>query len=379
MKRIAGVTLSHHDLDNRDMTERSTDPESIRDAVTRSATSRAEPVTLRDVARVAAVHPSTASRALNGGPRPINTATAARVKAAAEQLGYQPNSLARGLRLNRTFTVGMLVPDLTNPLFPPIARGSEERLAEESFTLLVANTSDDIARERAILELIGRRRVDGLLLATADRSYPLLDELVDSGVPTVLVNRVTDAPRVSSVTGDEHAGIGLAVRHLVELGHTRIAYVGGTLSVSTGLMRYQAFLSWMQSEGLEADRDLIVLTGAFTQALGREACTELLDRDRPFTAIVAGNDLIALGCYAALGDRGLKVPDDVSVIGYNDIPFCESFAPPLTTIRIPHYEIGVRAAELILDAIHDAKRAHAVAHRLAPELVVRSSTAPPRA
>ncbi|MGH2856752.1 MAG: LacI family DNA-binding transcriptional regulator, partial [Solirubrobacteraceae bacterium] len=253
----------------------------------------------------------------------------ARVLDVARKLDYRPNSLARGLRLNRTFTVGMLIPDLTNPLFPPIARGIEDRLARDGYTLVLANTSYDPERERAIVDLIGRR-VDGLLLATAELSYPLLDELVAAGLPIVLVNRVTDDPPVPSVTGDDHAGIGLAVRHLAGLGHRRIAYVGGTRTFSTGLFRYQAFVSWIQSEGLELDPALIEIAPRFSQEPGREACMAILERARDVTAVVAGNDLMALGCYRALGHHGLRVPEDVSVTGYNDSPFSENFAPPLT-------------------------------------------------
>ncbi len=340
---------------------------------------RPGPVRLRDVAALARVHPSTASRALNPVVRStVNPATVARVVSAARKLGYQPNALARGLRLNRTFTIGMLIPDLTNPLFPPIARGIEDRLARDGYALVLANTSDSEAKERAIVELIGKRRVDGLLLATAERTYPLLDELRESGVPVVLINRVPDNPPVSSVVGDDHAGIGLGVRHLVSLGHRRIAFVGGTRSVSTGLHRYQAFLSWMQSEGLDPDPSLIAIASWFRKKPGQESCGKLLDEGAKFTAIVAGNDLLALGCYAALRERGLSVPDDVSVVGYNDIPFSSEFAPPLTTIRIPHYEIGVEAAELILDAMApEAASRPPVSLRLAPELIVRESTAPP--
>jgi LacI family transcriptional regulator len=336
------------------------------------------PVTLRDVAAAAGVHPSTASRALNPSQRAtVNSMTATRVLEAARKLGYQPNSLARGLRLNRTFTIGMLIPDLRNPLFPPIARGIEDRLAPEGYILVLANTSYDAERERSIVEMIGTRRVDGLLLATAERSYPLLDELIGAGIPVVLVNRVTDNAPVSSVAGDEHVGIGLAVRHLVALGHRRIAYVGGAPSYSTGLLRYQGFVSWMQSEGLTPDPDLIRICSWFGQEQGHEACAALLDQDAGFTAIVAGNDLMAFGCYAALRDRGLRVPEDVSVVGYDDIPFADGFAPPLTTVRVPLYEIGVTAAELILDAIHRPEVRPVAAMRLAPTFVERASTAPP--
>lgn len=336
------------------------------------------PVTLRDVARRAQVHPSTASRALNAATRPmVNADTVERVLAAAKELGYEPNSLARGLKLNRTFTVGVVLPDLTNPLFPPIVRGLEDGLGEARYTVVIGNTDNDEGREATVLEAMGRRRVDGLVLATARRDYPVLEQLQAAGIPVVLINRSSDRPVVSSVTGDDHAGIGLAVRHLVELGHRRIAHVAGSQAVSTGLARYQGFMSWLQSEGLEFDPDLVTFADWFQEDPGAAAFRELLDRDVDFTAVVAANDLIALGCYDVALERGLKVPDDFSVVGYNDIPFSAKFNPPLTTVRIPMYKLGLRAAHVLLDLISD-RETEPVAMRLTPSLVVRASTAEPR-
>jgi LacI family transcriptional regulator len=335
-------------------------------------------VTLRDVAVRAGVHTSTASRALNERTRSlVNEGTVSRVIEAARQLGYMPNSLARGLKTNRTFTVGMLVPDLTNPLFPPIVRGIEDRLARDDYTLVVANTDNDPERERRLASTMLNRRVDGLVLATARRHYPLLDELLASGAPVVLVNRVVDDSHVSSVSGDDHAGIGLAVRHLVSLGHRRIAHIAGGQDTSTGLARYHSFVAWMQSSGLPIDRDLLVVADWFQEAPGADAFAELLDRGVEFTAAVAANDLIALGCYDVMAARGMRCPEDISIVGYNDIPFSDKFSPPLTTVHIPHYRIGVKAADLLLDALEDPL-AEPVAVRLAPSLVERGSTARPR-
>lgn len=336
------------------------------------------PVTLRDVAERAEVHPSTASRALNVRTRDlVNPATVDRVLGVAERLGYQPNSLARGLKMSRTFTIGMLIPDLTNPLFPPIVRGIEDRLLDAGYTVVLANTDNDPEKERAVIDGMSRRRVDGLILATARRQYPILDDILATETPVVLINRTADHPPVPSVTGDDHAGVGMAVRHLLALDHTRIAHVAGTQSVTTGLARYQSFVSWMQSARVELDPRLVVFADWFQEAAGAAACEELLERDADFSAIVAANDLIALGCYDALKARGIRIPDDVSVVGYNDIPFSDKFDPPLTTIRIPHYQIGVKAAELILQSVDDPE-VTPVALRLSPTLVERASTAPAR-
>lgn len=350
--------------------------ESKANSENRSATRYRRAVTLRDVAKAAQVDTSTASRALRPSTRNlVRPDTLARVLATAEELGYRVNPIARGLRDQRTMTIGMILPDLANPLFPPIVRGIEDGLREAGYVLVLANTDRDSERERNLIDTLLSRQVDGLILATAERDYPLLDEISER-VPTVLVNRTTDDFLVSSVTSDDHQGMGQAVRHLVELGHTRIAHVGGTQRASTGAHRYQHYLAWMLSEGLQVDPNLVVFTDWFTQDLGTTACLTLLDRGVDFTAIIAGNDLIALGCYAALRSRGLRVPEDVSVVGYNGIRFCDEFSPPLTSVHAPKYDIGLRAASLILEAI-EKPDAPAVAVRVPTTLQVRASTAPP--
>ena len=182
---------------------------------------------------------------------------------------------------------------------------------------------------------------------------------------------------MASVTGDEAVGIGLAVSHLASLGHRHIAYVGGDAEASTGLGRYQAFVARLQHQGLPLDPDLVAHADRFHEEPGAAAFAELLDRGTPFTAVVAANDRLALGCYDVLHERGLRVPEDVSVTGYNDMLFADRFDPALTTVRIPHYQVGVRAAQLLLEALADGE-SPPMTVRLAPSLVVRASTAPPR-
>ncbi len=269
------------------------------------------PITLRDVAQTCRGPRLDGVRALNRETRAlVSEDTVDRVVRAARDLGYQPNSLARGLKTNKTYTVGMLLPDLTNPLFPPIARGIEDTLGRSDYTLILANTDNDPAREQQMLQTMLNRRVDGLILATAERNDPGIEEVIASKVPVVLVNRTMDDASVPSVVGDDHAGIGLAVRHLVSLGHRRIAHVSGPHSVSTGLARYQSFKVWMQNVGLEADPELIVEAAWFSEEPGATAFRSLLNRGLGFTAVVAANDLIAIGCYDVLKERGLTVGED---------------------------------------------------------------------
>jgi LacI family transcriptional regulator len=322
------------------------------------------------------VHAGTASRALNPNTRAlVNPETAKRVIDAAEKLGYRPNPLARGLKTNRSFTVGVLVPDLTNPLFPPIVRGIEDALATEGYTAILANSDNDPEKERLHFGNLKSRQVEGFIMATAQLDHPLIEDAIAENESIVLVNRTVDSPRALSVITDDAKGINLAVRHLIDLGHTRIAHLVGPERFSTGRVRYRGFIDAMESAGLTADPDLMHFADSFTEVEGQRMFRELLETDTEFTAVVAGNDLLALGCYDVMYEVGLKCPDDISIVGYNDIPFMDKLKPPLTTVRIPHYEIGYRAAELLLDRVTkpDSEPGTVL---MEPSLVVRASTAP---
>lgn len=334
-------------------------------------------ITLKDVAKHVGVHPSTASRALNTGTRSlVNEATATKVIEAARELGYRPNPIARGLKTNRSETIGVLIPDLTNPLFPPIVRGIEDRLREDGYTAVLANSDNDPAKERLHFETMAGRQVEGFIVATAERDDPLVEDALASRVPIVMVNRTVETANAFAVVGRDRGGAQLAVAHLVELGHTRIGHIGGPARFSTGKARFEGFLAAMEANGLEADPDLIGFGDTFTEGEGARVCREMIATDGRMTAIVAGNDLLALGCYDVFVEEGIVCPTDISVIGYNDMPFIDKLRPPLTTIRIPHYEIGWNAADLMMLRIADPEASPRTVF-LEPELVVRSSTGPP--
>ncbi len=333
-------------------------------------------VTIRDVARLADVHPGTVSRALNEHTRVlVNPQTAERVIRAAEQLGYRPNPIARGLKTNRSFTVGVLIPDLTNPLFPPIMRGIEDRLGEAGYTLLTVNTDNDPDRERRHMQTLRDRQVDGLIAATARLHVDLLREAAASGTPVVLVNRSLEDASLPAVTVNDREGIRLAVDHVQQRGHTRIGHVAGPQNVSTGHQRYLGFVEAMRTGGLGASAKRVSFSAAFTEPEGARACGELLGHEPQISAIVAANDRLALGCYDTLAAHGLACPDDVSITGFNDMPFVDRLLPPLTTVRVPQREIGAVAAELLLEQLADGARS-AREVLLEPTLVVRGSTAP---
>jgi LacI family transcriptional regulator len=337
------------------------------------------PATLRDVAAAARVHPATASRALNPETRIlVSEETARRVTAAAAKLGYRPNPVARSLRTRRSHTVGVLIPDLNNPLFPPIVRGLEDKLAAAGYVALLGNTDADASRERLIFEQMRARHVDGFVLATATLHDRLLAEVAAADLPVVLMNRLAQDYSFPAVSVDNEQGTRMAVTHLARLGHTRIAHIAGPQEASTGLSRLRGFREGMASHGLEVSGDLIAYASRYTVEEGARCCRELLARDDGFTAVAAANDMLAVGCYTALEEADLRCPDDISVIGFNDMPFIDRLRPPLTTVRFPHYQLGTEAAQLLLERISEREGPVKILY-LAPELVVRGSTARPSA
>ncbi len=329
---------------------------------------------LKDVAEAAGVHVSTASRALDETRSTmVSPETVERVQRAASDLGYRVNRMARALKMNRSFTVGMLIPDITNPFFPPIVRGAEDALAERGYTLILGNTDNDEAKERRHLTGMLERQVDGLLLAMARRQDPLVEELLTGAAPVVLVNRTIDRGGVSAVIPDDQAGMTLAVEHLSGLGHSRIAHVAGPSNTSTGARRAGGFVAAMSLIGLSPLA--VCEAAAFSETAAREAVASLFERELLPTAIVAANDLIAIGVIEAGEKAGLRCPDDISVVGFNDMPYADRLRPALTTIRIPEYEIGRRAGVVLLGIIGEPDRAPETI-LIPPELVIRESTAP---
>jgi LacI family transcriptional regulator len=335
-------------------------------------------LTIRDVAKAAGVHPATASRALNPLlPGRISTATTERVERAAAALGYVVDPVGRSLRTQRSGTVGVLVPDLLNPFYPRLLRGVEQALRPGGFQALIASTDNDAARAAELVEVFQGRRCEGYLIATATRSDATVDALLRDRVPVVLVNRLaaTDAP---SVTSDDAQGIREAVAHLAELGHTAIAHLTGPPGISVTGTRERAYRSALRAARIRPRRGWIVRADQYTAAAGEQACRRLLaDTDgtgAEVTAILAGNDLLAVGCYAALDQRGLSCPDDVSVIGINDMPLAGWLRPSLTTVAIPQEQMGAEAARLLVQQINDpGTSVRSVS--LPTRLVIRESTA----
>jgi LacI family transcriptional regulator, galactose operon repressor len=321
-------------------------------------------VTITDVAKAANVHASTVSRVLNG-------------RAELSLLpGYRPSALARGLRMRRTFTLGMLVPDITNPVFPNIIKGVEGAAHARGYHLILCNTDDSYEREASYLRVLREWRVDGILIASSSTADSTIGELRREKFPFVLLNSASRASDDLAVTPDNRAGASAAIDHLIELGHRRIGLIAAPQTTMTGQERLLAARATLRRHHLAHEDALVVVADSFSEASGYHAARRLLLDGEPPTAIFAANDLIALGAIRVAREVGLAVPSDLSVVGFNDIPQSELFDPPLTTVQVPQEAMGVLAAALLIDQVEGRhiERRRVV---LETQLVVRGSTAPP--
>ncbi|QYN37065.1 LacI family transcriptional regulator [Pseudonocardia sp. DSM 110487] len=324
-------------------------------------------VTILDVARAAGVSKSTVSRVLDERLPRSTSATAERVRQAAADLGYVRDPLAAGLRRAGTSTVGVIVPRLTDTVMAMLYEEIARACGSRGLFAIVATTEDDPDAEHVAVQSLRRRRVDGLILTTARLDAPTEPE---RPVPHVLALR-TDGVSSASV-GDDRLGAHLATRHLVDLGHRRIALVGGPRYASSARNRQEGFRSALAESGVPVDEALIA-GDSFSMEAGEAAGRTLLDRpDRP-TAVFAVNDNTAIGVMAAAHALGLRIPDDLSLVGYNDIPVVSRLPVPLTTVRVPFQQVAAGALELLLEAGRDRSPRTLVA---TPTLIPRRSTAP---
>lgn len=330
-------------------------------------------VTIKDVAEKAGVNPSTVSRVINEDPKlSIREETRKRIMDVIRELDYRPNGIARSLRLKHTRTLGMLIPDITNPFFPEVIKGAESAAVERGFSLILCNTNEEEEKEKAYLELLVEKKVDGFLVATASSYDRTVEFLREKGYPFVLVNRRSRDVTGRFVVCDDVEGARMVVEHLIELGHRRIAHIAGLLFTETGLSRLEGYRAALNNREIDFD-PVYMIEGGFREQDGYRAAQRLLDLPLRPTAIFAANDLVALGALTAAAESGLRVPEDISIVGYNDIPLAEKVTPPLTTIRVPLYDMGYLAGEILTKIIlgEEVPEDQVI---LKPELVVRRSS-----
>ena len=332
---------------------------------------RVKHVTMEDVAREADVSRALVSLVMRDSPK-VSEKRRGRVLAAAQRLGYRPNAMARGLASRRTRTIGVLLNDLRNPFFAEMMDGIVEAADELDYRLLIGTGRREAAGERRAVDAFFEHRADGLLLVSP--RLPLREVLsIGRSIPTVAVGRPLKDTHVDSVTNDDVAGAKLAVRHLTGLGHRRIVHVDGGRGAGATARR-RGYVREMEKLGLES----LVLPGEFTEAAGVSAAERLLDGKTLPTAVFAANDLVAVGALDRFEDAGLRIPGDISIIGYDNTFLAALHHMSLTTIDQPRPDIGRLALMTLVERI-DGVRADAVHHRVEPSLVVRGTTGPPPA
>ena len=325
---------------------------------------------INDVARIAAVSVGTVSNVLNRPERVLPT-TRDRVLQAIKDLAFVPNGSARQLRAGTITTVGAIVLDIANPFFTEVVRGIEDRLAADSYTLMLASSDEDPARESRYLRLFEEHGVSGMLVVPSGNDLDALLELRDRGTNLVLLDRTSPRADISSVGVDDVLGGRLAVQHLLQLGHTRIAVINGPHTILQCADRWAGAVRAVQTAGLDPEEVLIEISVTSLNAANGEAgALQLLDgrRDQP-SAIFCVNDLTALGAMRALRERQIAVPGQMAVVGYDDVGFAAELAIPLTSVRQPTHDLGFRAADLLIAAPAEPEQV-----LFSPELIIRKSS-----
>lgn len=331
-------------------------------------------ITMKDVAKQAGVSSAIVSRVINKDPDLcIRAETRERVLRAVEDLKYRPNAIARSLRMKTTGTIAMIIPDITNPFFPEIIKGAQVAAAEKGSSLILFNTEENVEKQREYIELVSEKQIDGVLLSSVhiddNKSIVLLEKYEK---PYVLVNRVKRNIQSPFVTVDDVYGATLAVEHLIQLGHRKIAHITGPLYTDTGLQRLEGYRKTLNKFGVKFFSEYVI-ESKFDAEGGSEAMKKLLLLENKFTAVFAANDLIAIGALSAMQEKGLKSPEDISIIGFNDIWVAQKVSPPLTSIKFPLFDMGYSAAKILMQKIQ-GKTIDNDKIVLDLELVVRHST-----
>lgn len=336
-------------------------------------------VTIYDIAKEANVSVSTVSRVLNY-TAPVKGSTRAKVEDIIQKYNFQPNAMARSLLTNETGIIGVIVPDITNPFFPEVFAGAEEEAQESGHTFLLSNTIGDYAKESQYLSILREKRVDGIIFLGGRINLKhceehLVQELVQCAnvIPTVLVNGALRKTDLIRVVTDESAGTALAVRHLSELGHREIGFIGGESHMTTTSIKLRAFRKTMKDEGLDV-REEWLLPDSFSIDSGKQQMLKLLAMEERPTAVFCVNDYTAIGAIKAATEAGLTIPNDMSIVGFDDIPLAHHFIPELTTVSQQAHELG-RTAVKVLKAMMNKEKVKKLTS-LEPQLIIRQSSGP---
>ncbi|MBN1935461.1 MAG: LacI family DNA-binding transcriptional regulator [Anaerolineae bacterium] len=330
-------------------------------------------VTIKDIAREAGVSAQTVSRAINDKGE-VSPQTQARVLDIAQRMGYRPNSIARSLVSSRTHNIGLVVPDVANPFFSEIARGIEDAAHEADYNVFLCNAAENLQREIKAIHSLEAQRVDGLILCSSRLSEQELEQLARRYQPLVLVNRRLSNVPAGLVLIDDAGGAARAVEHLIALGHRNIGLLAGPPNSHSGRERTQGYWQTMDAHGLIPKAHWQTHCAPRAEE-GHAASLKLLQRAPELTALLAFNDLVAVGAMRACRDLGVDVPGAFSIVGFDDISLAALVSPALTTIHIPKYQLGRQAMALIVELMAEREGSPAEAIVLNTELMIRGTTA----
>ena len=328
--------------------------------------------TIKDIARLANVSTTTVSHVLNS-TRQVSEDLSNRVQVAIRDLEYKPNAMARALRVHSSKTLGLIVPDNSNPFFSEIALGAEDCAFRHGYSLFLCNSRHDSARELTYMATLSTYSVDGLILSAVSGDLDQLSEFVKSGIPLVVVDRKLAASDIEFIHSDHIGGAREATQHLVEFGHRRIGIITGPIDVHSALDRIQGFEEILNEHGIPNDPDLSV-RGDFQVESGRRAAREMMELPDPPTAIFACNDMMAIGALQTLRTLGLGVPENVSLVGFDNIFLASLLDPPLTTVAQSAYTIGEMAVARLVERMNGSKNLMKQEFCLPTDLIIRKST-----
>jgi DNA-binding LacI/PurR family transcriptional regulator len=310
--------------------------------------------TLKDVARAAGVSIATVSRVLNDHEY-VSDETRHRVLSAVDELGYRPSQLAIGLRTGKSRVFGLIISDIGNPYFASVVRGIEDIAYTNGYSLILCNSDEDPEKEELYINVFLDSAVSGAIVACAREDSMCAKKLLDASIPIVAMDRRITNFEVDTVVTNNIQGAFDAVIHLIEQGHRRIGYVGGPLHTTTGKERWEGYKKALTEHGFELDPELVKV-GNFKQRSGQEAARELLHVDKRPTAIFTANNLMTLGALNAIHEEGLEIPEEIAIVGFDDLPWAQSLDPPLTAVEQSAYELGRTAAEFLIKRINEPER-----------------------
>lgn len=328
-------------------------------------------ITIKDIAKEANVSTATVSKVLNKKDQRISSKTRNLVLKIAREKNYIPNSMARSLVTRKTNTIGLILPDITNPFFPELARGAEDKANEEGYMIMFCNTDDEANKESKYLNMLAQKMVDGIILTQSANKEGNIKTLDSLKIPLVLIDRDIDVKNIKGkVLVDNFLGAYEGVSYLIEKGYKNIAFITGPLSTTTSNDRLKGYKKALLDNGLIINKDLI-LEGEYKRQWGIDATKQLLNNNNRFDAVFCGNDLIAINVIKTLREKNINVPNDIGVMGYDNIYLSEIIDPSLTTVNQPVYEMGYKAAELLINILEDKEDGKTI--ELKTSLVIRKS------